>query len=382
MKGFRWFCLILLAAVPLQAQNLYKQFEYVSVEGVVVARDGTPVANCNVEIRTLSNQSTQSDTTPGDDSIPTGWGARTGNALGTDTHDVNNLAKAGWAKTDKDGHYRIDGIASPGDYVLLVKGMKGYKKTQMPLRVEAPKDTVVKAPDLVLDAYKAMSGKVKKLFSKAAKELKKDNTAEAKNLLLEINQLEPDHSEVYVSLGNIYMKEKDQAKAYDMFSKAFDLGEHNPEICRILMQMSFQKQEFARTGEYVEVFLKENPDDLNAIYLAGVCHYNLQDFEGARPYFVSFLEKKGDMAKKDAGFMYAFGMTELALKHGETAAEYLQTALNLGWRPTPGYLKDLANLYIEQRRFPEAKSVLKDLLEKFPQFNGREEVESIYAKLP
>ena len=382
MKGFRWVLLVLLVGLPAQSQNLYKQFEYVTVEGRVVARDGTPIQDCNVEIRVLSNQGTQMDRTPDDDSIPTGWGQTSGNALGTNTFDVNNMKKAGWGKTDKSGHFSIEGIPSPGDYVLSIKGMKGFKKTQMPLRVDNPKDTVMKVPDIVMDPFNEMDSKTKKLLNKAANLLNDGSLEEAESILNEINQRDDSYSEVYVSLGNICMKRKDAAGAYKAYARAFDLGEHNPQICKLLMKFSFGKQEFDRTVSYVEALLVQDPADLNAVYLAGVCHYNLHQFEQAEPYFAHFLEKKGDLARKDPSFMYAFGMTEVALNKPLPASEYLHAAYRLGWKANPEFLKDLANQYIEQKRYDEAKAVLGDLLEKFPEFKGREDVESIYNKLP
>ena len=373
----------MILTVPLVGQKLYQQFDYVSVEGKVITRGGNPVAGCLVELRELvfggvTQHST--DTMTGSSVISAGWGRSNVAAVSSGSRDVNNLKKVGWARTDSEGHYKMDGIPAPGDYVLIVKGQKGFKKTQMPLRVDRPVGDLFHVHDLILDKFIEIDRKTKKKLTKADKFLKAGKLDDAEKLLNEVKTEHQDLSSVYVSLGNIYLKKKDYGNAYQSLAKAFQLGEQNPGLCMTAAKIAFSNQKFSETLPYLKVVLDRKPEDLSALYLSGVCHYNQHEFKEAKGYFDKYMKtKKG--SSNEVSFLYVYGMTEMALKNNDKAAEYLDLAYKGGLKADAAYLKNLAGLYLSMNNKKEARIVLGDLLKKFPQFKGREESRKVYDSL-
>jgi len=353
--------LLLVAVMPLSAQTMFQDFNYVTVTGTVVTPDNKPVVACNVELRTLSQGGMGTD------------------VLSSGSRNTTDLDKAGWGRTDENGVYRIDGIPAPGSYVIVVKGVKGYKQGQKPLRIDEGADEI-DAGKLILQKFKDLDSKTKKLLKKAGKSLSSGNIDEAEKLLKEVDARTPDLPEVYVSFGNIYIKRKNYPAAYDAFRKAFDLGERNPDLCRTTAKMAFQFQKFDEALDFLDVVIADDAKDLNSVYLAGVCAYNLKDFNRAEGYFEQYLEGKGGQSS-DVNFLYVFGMTELALEKMEPATTYLHSAYRLGFKADVTFLKTLANAYISLDRKDEAKAVLKDLLDKYPNFLGREQAQKVYDSM-
>ncbi len=376
--------LAVILTLPLLGQKLYQQFDYVSIEGKVMTRGGNPVADCMVELRELvsGGVSEHSGDTLGaqDSSVSPGWGRSNVASVSTDSRNVENLKKVGWAKTDKNGHYKMEGIPVPGDYVLIVKGQKGFKKTQMPLRIDKAVGDLFHVHDLILDKYIELDRKTKKRLAQADKFLKAGKLDDAEKVLNEIKKEHQDLSSVYVTLGNIYLKKKDYGNAYQSLEKAFQLGEQNPGLCTTMARLSFSKHKFDQTLTYLKPILNLKPDDQNALYLSGVCHYNLHQFKEAEGFFDQYLKnKKG--TSNEVSFLYVYGMTEMALKHNAKAAEYLNLAYKNGLKADASFLKNLAGLYLSVKNNKDAKRILNDLLTKFPQFEGREEAQKVFDSL-
>jgi len=382
MRNLLLFVAIL--TVPLLGQKLYQQFDYVSIEGKVMTRGGNPVADCMVELRELVSGGVSEhsgDALGGNSSsISPGWGRSNVASVSTDSRNVENLKKVGWAKTDKNGHYKMEGIPVPGDYVLIVKGQKGFKKTQMPLRIDKAVGDLFHVQDLILDKFIELDRKTRKKLAKADKFLKAGKADDAEKLLIEVKGQYPDLSSVYVSLGNIYLKKKDYANAYQSLGKAFQLGEQNPGLCMTMARLSFSKHQFDQTLIYLKPILSQKPDNLSAVYLSGVCHYNLHQFKEAKAFFDRYRNQQKKYLN-EVNFLYVYGMTEMALKHNVKAAEYLNLAYTKGLKADAGYLKNLAGLYLSTNNKKDGKRILGDLLTKFPQFEGREEAQKVFDSL-
>ena len=355
--------LLVLVTMSVSGQNLFKDFDYVTVEGRVVTRSGEPVVDCNVEIRTISQGG--SDVT----------------LVTTGTRDETKLDKAGWGRTDDKGVYSIKGIPAPGSYLIVVKGVKGYKKAQMPLRIDKSGETTIKAQELVLDLFKQkVDKKTRKLLTKASKAIGKDDLVLAESLLNEAKQRQPELSEIYVSLGNIYLKQRKADDALNAFTKAFEYGEKNIQLCMTAAQLAFRSQKFSDVVQFADAVLNQEPGHLQALYMAGVANYNLQQFESASVYFKQYTDAR-EGAQSDVNLLYVYGMTEMELGHEAGAALLLHQAYKQGGKADVGFMKMLANMYIKQKMAPEAKAVLKDLLDKFGAFEGRDQAEQVYNSL-
>ncbi len=363
MRKFLFVTLVCtISLVSAVAQDLYKNFDYVTVTGKVVTRSGDPVLKCLVEIRTVSQGGSEVD------------------VMGTGSRNVSNLDKAGWGRTDEKGYYSIKGIASPGSYLVVVKGVKGFKKTQIPLRVDSGDSKLVTVQTLVLDKFQDIDSKTRKLLKKSGILLKKGDMDGAEKLLLEANSRNANLSQVHVSLGNIYLKKKKYNDALSEFTKAFELGDRNPALCMTSAKIAFSMKKFSESADFADAFLESKPEDLMGLYVAGISHFNLKKFKEAEPYFAKYAEIKG-AENHDVNFFYVYGMTENALGHYDKAAEFLNEAYRNGWKANPAFLEILANAYLKQNKKDKAKFILKELLEKFPKFDGRKMAEETYNSL-
>ncbi|PJB79831.1 MAG: hypothetical protein CO090_04805 [Acidobacteria bacterium CG_4_9_14_3_um_filter_49_7] len=363
MRKIPFITLILLATtVSALGQNLYQKFDYVTVTGKVMSRGGDPVVNCMVEIRTVSQGGSEVD------------------VIGTGSRNVSKLNKAGWGRTDEKGIYLIKGIPSPGRYLVVVKGAKGFKKTQIPVSVDSGQGKAVTVNTLVLDKYQDIDSKTRKLLGKSSKLLKKGDLDGAEKLLLEANARNGNLSEVHISLGNIHLKKKNYKDALTEFTKAFDLGDKSPALCMTSAKIAFSMKRFKESAEFIDAFLESNPKDLMGLYVGGISYFNMKKFKEAEPYFKRYADIKGS-ENHDVNFLYVYGMTEDALGHYESAADLLNKAYQNGWRASPVFLETLANAYLKQKKKAEAKVILKELLEKFPEFDGRKIAEDTYNSL-
>ncbi len=363
MRKFLFITVIsLITIISVLGQNLYQKFDYVTVTGKVLTRSGEPVQKCLVEIRTVSQGGSEVD------------------VIGTGSRNVSSLGKAGWGRTDEKGMYSIKGIPSPGSYLVVVKGVKGFKKTQTPLSIGSGQSKLITVQTLVLDKYQDIDSKTRKLLKKGSKLLKKGDMDGAEKLLLEANSRNANLSQVHVSLGNIYLKKKKYNDALAEFTKAFELGEKSPALCMTSAKIAFSMKKFSQSVEFVDAFLESNPKDLMGLYVGGISHFNMKQFKEAEPYFAKYAKIKG-VKNHDVNFLYVYGITEDALGHYENAGELLNKAYRNGWRASPSFLKILANDYLKQNKKSEAKAILKELLKKFPEFDGRKIAEETYKSL-
>ena len=377
----RLLCFAVLLVLPLSGQNLFKQFQYVTVEGNVVEQSGAPVADCFVEIRVLSNQKAREEGTAVVGTSPTaGSGEGDVYTLGTDSWNVNDLDKAGWAETDENGHYRIQGIPTPGSYVLVVKGMAGYKKTQMPLRIDSNSGEVITVKDLVLDKQVEIDSKTRKLLKQADKALKANQLDEAESVLLEVDSYRQDLASVYVSLGNIYVIQKKMEQAYNNYAKAFELGERNETLCFAAAELAFSASRFDEAASYLEAVLDRDPESPKALYMAGLCRYNLQHFPEASKLFDRYMAVQGGKSSEPT-FLYVYGMTELALKDQKKATKLLYAAYVNGYHGDPIFMKTLAGALLADQQDDKAKAVLEKLLTTYDDFDGREEAQKLLESL-
>jgi len=125
--------------------------------------------------------------------------------------------------------------------------------------------------------------------------------------------------------------------------------------------------------KYVYTALEASPEDPMLVYLMGVSAYNAREFSTAEQYLQQYYEMRNGKTT-DVGFLYVFGMTELERGQQDRAAQFLNEAYRNGLDADVNFLKTLAMLYIQQDKDTEAKKILNDLLEKFPEFEGREKV--------
>jgi tetratricopeptide (TPR) repeat protein len=131
----------------------------------------------------------------------------------------------------------------------------------------------------------------------------------------------PAFTEAYIenAKANLFMRVI--GKAYENFSKAYELDPKNNEVINELATLSFNNHQFQKAIDFAEKCLNCN----NTSRILGMSYYNLGDFGKAEKYLkVALLQNQ-----QDADAAYTLARTYLELDNFQNAISYLQKAIEL-----------------------------------------------------
>ena len=114
--------------------------------------------------------------------------------------------------------------------------------------------------------------------------------------------------------------------------------------------------------------------------MAGLCRYNLQHFPEASKLFNRYMAVQGGTSSEPT-FLYAYGMTELALKDQKKAAKLLYAAYVNGFQGDPVFMKTLVGILLAENQNEKAKAVLEKLLTTYDSFDGRAEAQKLLESM-
>lgn len=161
-------------------------------------------------------------------------------------------------------------------------------------------------------------------FDEANEHLKKKEFKQAKTLLEELLQEEPDHgvalynlgmiytelgdpakavkmlllcvelgqdsANVYVALGYAYSKLGNQNKAKELFLSALELEANNPYALRNLGALYAKETNYKTAIQYLERSFSIIPSDANTTYGLGMCYFDIGDLTNADRYLRKTIE--------------------------------------------------------------------------------------------
>lgn len=161
-------------------------------------------------------------------------------------------------------------------------------------------------------------------FTKAQEHLKRKELKEAREILEEILQEDPDNGDalynlgmiyteldnpekavktlqrcvesghdtanVYVALGYAYSKLGNQNKAKELFLSALELEPDNPYALRNLGALYGKEANYESAVRYLERSFSFNPSDVNTAYGLGMCYFNLGDLANADRFLRKSIE--------------------------------------------------------------------------------------------
>ena len=163
-----------------------------------------------------------------------------------------------------------------------------------------------------------------KKFDEANEHLKKKDFEQAKTLLEELIQTEPDHgvalynlgmiytelgnptkavntlqrcvelgqdnANVYVALGYAHSKLGNQNKAKELFLSALELEPNNPYALRNLGALYGKETNYESAIQYLERSFSINPSDATTAYGLGMCYFDIGDLTNADRYLRKTIE--------------------------------------------------------------------------------------------
>lgn len=99
-----------------------------------------------------------------------------------------------------------------------------------------------------------------------------------------------DTANVYVALGYAYTKLGNQNKAKELFLSALELDPSNPYALRNLGALYGKEAHYESAIRHLEQSLTFNPSDVNTVYGLGMCYFNLGNLANADRYLRKTIE--------------------------------------------------------------------------------------------
>jgi hypothetical protein len=260
--------------------KLYSNYEYVVVKGKVLTRAGNPVPNVKVNAFQSRN----------------GQGVFGNVNTMENSGDTTSMPKVSWGRTNEKGEFELKGIPVPGGYFLEIKGVKGYKKVQYPLRIDAGSGDVIDYVVIYLDKFVKISSKTKKMLKKMNNYAEKGNLTKAAAIATKILKKEKNLADPYVILGNLEIQKKNYKEALDNFNKAIANEVDNPKIYYTAAQISFALKNIPKGINYLTSGAKAGlKKDLNYYQMLFKAYYMSGDKAKAK-------ETLGEMLKNHKEF--------------------------------------------------------------------------------
>lgn len=313
--------------------------DFCTVKGQIKDEQGNLLKGVKVEIR-LAASGSMAPQAPFTDYNPTPEETMTNNAR-------NNTVFA-WGESDAEGTYHIEGVRKPGAYMLMVRGIKGFVETRVPLSIASSVGKEFKA-DIILRRVKSASvGETKsadalKSAIQAAQIAEKQGNLKAAIGHLEVAaELAPNSAIPHYHLGRLALTTGDVERARRESGLATGLQPACTDCWVLRSRAERAGGNEAAAREAAEKAVTVGPDSPQAHGVLGLALYNAKQFQDAA-----------------------------AQLEGATA----------GGDTDPNVYLFLANSYMQLRQPQMALNAYRGYLEKFPNAPNKADVERVIATL-
>ncbi|NIM58451.1 MAG: tetratricopeptide repeat protein [Candidatus Aminicenantes bacterium] len=336
-------CLSGLSHQQVEDQVMYLNFDKISIWGHVYDEGEQPLAGIKVEIRLAYDSQRKQPEIMGASDIQSHVWDFLVKTLGSNVF--------GWAESDEEGLYRINGIPRPGAYFLLVRHAEDHLQTKVPVIIHKTGTKEFEA-DIILRARKSAAPLLSK---KALKEIAQAKEANAKRdfdkaikHLKKAIEIEPEFAETYYNLGIILRQRREIDDAVEQFAKAIEC--------------------------------KENYG--LALFALGETLHAQKKYSQSNPHLLKYLEVTGEEEIDTvAQAHYLTGTNYLNLKKAKRAIIHLSKAIELKPGIHPNAYIFLANSYVIARDGENAIKNYKKFMELYPDAPNIEKIKAILEKL-
>jgi len=151
-------------------------------------------------------------------------------------------------------------------------------------------------------------------------------------------------TQAYIESGKANLSMRVMGKAFESFSKAYDLDPKNNEVINELAVLSFNNHQYQKAIEFAQKCTSCN----NSSRILGMSYYQLEDFGKAEKYLkVALLQKE-----QDADAAYTLGRIYLELDNFQNAIVYFQKAVEL--QKSNQWMYELGLIYYNQNDYKNA----------------------------
>lgn len=187
------------------------------------------------------------------------------------------------------------------------------------------------------------------LLWKAQFLIDKKQTDEAMQILEELESMDPNNLDVFMTRGTIYSLKKMLHKAVEEFEKALQQADYPDEICMGIAAEFENHGHYDKAIEYFKKSLEINPENEVAIYEIAFCYELLNKHEEAIAFFNNFIDKN----PYSVSSWFNLGLTYNILELYEKAVEAYDFAIAIEESFASAYFNK-ANSYANMGMYREA----------------------------
>ena len=326
-----------------EEQIMYMDFDKISIWGHVYNESQQSLGGIKVEIRLAYDPQQKKPEIMGAADVQSHVWEYLYKTLGTSVF--------GWAETNEEGLYRINGVPRPGAFFLLVRHAEDYLQTKVPVIIHK-----TGAKEFEADIYlRARKSAIEPLSKKALKEIIKAKEAVA---------------------------ERDTDKATKHFQKAIEI---EPKFAEAHYNLGILLRQEGKIDVAVEHFIKSIEYQANyglALFSLGETLHAQKKYSQSNLYLGRYLEVTGAEENKTvAEAHYLIGTNYFNLKKAKRAILHLSKAIELEPRIHPNAYIFLANSYVIER---DGRNAIKNYIkftELYPNAPNIQQVKTILEKL-
>lgn len=312
--------------------------EYCTVKGRVTDEMGRLLKGARVEIRPAAMSTTEQPQQPFSDAFPS-----------PDERAVDSRRDKdvfAWGVSDQEGWYHIAGVKRPGAYMLLVRGVKGYHETRVPLSIAASVGDEFRA-DVVLQR---LPGKT--------------------------TRTSPGEYEAAMAAAHTAESAGDLATAMSHLEVAARFEPDSPAPHYHLARLALGSGETKRAHDEAELAVARKADCVDCWIIRAKVERAAHSPGHAR----QAAERAISLAPDNPAAYGAMGCVLYEEDQVSEALQYLDAAV-AGGDPDPNVHLYLANAYVQLRQPQAAYRTYRSFLERFPEAPNRSEVERVMASL-
>jgi len=154
----------------------------------------------------------------------------------------------------------------------------------------------------------------------------------------------PNFTDAYIENGKTDLSMRMIGKAYQNFSKAYELDPKNNEVISQLATLSFNNHQFQKAIDFAQKCL--NCDNTSRIL--GMSFFQLEDYGKAEKYLLDALKNNG----QDADAAYTLAQTYLELENEKGAITQFEKAVQL--EPRNQWMYELGLVFYDQNNYQNA----------------------------
>jgi len=175
-----------------------------------------------------------------------------------------------------------------------------------------------------------------------------------------------------LNLANFYYNSKQTDKAEEFYKKALKQDSELHPIKINLALLYNSKGEYKKAEILLKDYLEHVPDDGPTTFTYALFLSERQRYDESMTYLL----KASDLSPDNPRIFYNIAMMYDFRNNSEGAIKYLQTAIKINPQDANNYIA-LLNLRIKYKQTIQTKTLARQILEKFPDINNRENIEAI-----